>query len=911
MRKFLSSAFFLSTFCFVFFVFITTNSFVSAANAPVPTDITPAPGASAGGIIATKASSCQVNLTLSADPNAISYVLQYTTTPTAPNFISVPGYNGQATEFSHFGINPNTKIVYRYKIIFDSSESGWFDSSEIDTGDFSNPGVPTNVSGLGSDGGRQIEIDWSPSTFGVAGPNKGYEIERSLSADGVAWSTWSPVRKNTDSNYPSISGVFFFPDNDNGEDLRNNRAYKHRIRSFQNDLGCIPSKEKQSAWVEIQTPTTPTNFKVDYPFGVGTPPVSVTWSASIGANTYKINGTSTINSTDASLSIADQPSVGYTLNDPTDGATYNFSIRGCTATSCSAPTTERSVIVDNSPNELISRIFYIDEVGKKAKLNLSWLDNLKNGTNEPSYQFERAINDGAFTTSNIGSGARFKSSRPQNEMVETFDEVDLNKTYKYKVQGKLLSATSVFSPESFVDTKVKYILRGAAWSGYKDPNNPSGLEWLVMNSDGIGLTDSSKKWNVNILQDGFMSGVAWSKASSTAGYGWLSFNREDLVGCPDNTVENCAAKLMPSGEIRGWARFISLKDTKYEWVSLSNVKISGEPRVAFVDKGSSLERLWRLVRSPEGNTFLEKISSRIGALFNIAFAASEVNYGLELNPDKEVVGEIWNPELGWIAFTNTACGVDTEKEISRCLVTVDTVNTPPVISDVRIEPATLGELIDSDREGSMWCAEQPTYKITWHYFDADGDHQASSTINLLNPDNGNSKIIPTINRLSPIAKVVSTDPDSNARYKILATEFKPLVDLGFNKNLFAQVQSEDGRGLLSAINSNSNSLGTTTPASDYPLISVNHDPNEMKVNEPVKFSSNITRISPPFSYEWTFASGTPKTSDKSGLTVVFGDVVTDGKAYNLTIRKGDNWCSLWGGNVGGGKEKPPRYFEEN
>jgi hypothetical protein len=379
---------------------------------------------------------------------------------------------------------------------------------------------------------------------------------------------------------------------------------------------------------------------------------------------------------------------------------------------------------------------------------------------------------------------------------------------------------------------------------------------------------------------------------------------------------NCAAFFNETnGEIRGWARFIGLKGTKYEWISLSNVKISGEARTAFVDKESGLERLWRLVKSPEGNTFLEKISSRIGALFNIAFAAGEVTYGLELNPEKEVVGEVWNPELGWIAFTSTNCGGDedsnTGKDISRCLVTADTVNTPPVISDVRIEPATLGELIDSDREGSMWCAEQPAYKITWHYFDADGDIQASSTINLLNPNNGNTKIIPTINRLSPIAKVTSTDPDANARYKIIVTEFKPLVDLGFNKSVFAQIQSEDGRRLLSAIDSNSNSLATTTPTADYPLISVTYDPNEMKVNEPVKFSSNITRVSPPFSYDWTFASGTPNKSDKSTTTVVFSDVITDGKAYNLTIKKGDNQCSLWGGNVGGGKDKPPRYLEEN
>lgn len=972
MRKFLGGAIFLSTFSFAFFVFAavqdTTISNPTVGGVPVCGDpssinqycldngyLSGRPGTPIGGgickvwtgswtdannrtwnqaicrgntnttnssvssfsgsLTASVVSSCQINLSLSADPSASSYVLQYTTTPLAPNFSNVPGYDGQAVEFSHSGISPNTKAIYRYKIIFDGSESGWFYSSEVDTGDFLNPGVPTNVSGFGTDGGRQVEVGWSPSTFDVVGTNKGYELERSSSANGSTWSTWSLVKKDTISNYPSISGVLFFPDNNTGSNLEIDRAYKHRIRSFQNNLGCVPAREKQSAWVEIQTPTTPTDLNVDYPFGVGTPPVSVDWLSSIGASTYKINGTSTVNSVNTNLSISDQSSTSYTINNPIDGATYTFSVRGCTSTSCSDSTTNKGAIVDNSPNELISRIFYIDEAGKKAKLNLSWLDNLKNGANEPDYQFEKSINDGAFVSSNIGTSARFKTSRPQNGVVETFDEVDLNKTYKYKVQGKLLSATSAFSKEASIDTKIKYLLRGAAWSGYKDASDPAGLGWLAMSSDGLVGYTADKKWNVSISQDGFMSGVAWAEADGKSGYGWLSFNREDLVGCPDNTAQNCVAKLIPSGEIRGWARFIGLKGTTYEWVSLSNIKIDNSVRTSFLDEKSGLEKLWQLVWSPDGESFLERLASRASALFSIAVAANDPNYGLKLTYDEQakknaIIGEVWNPALGWVVFTDSLkttdkdCGAN-----SRCLVTVETVNTPPVISEVKIEAATLGELGDFEREGPMWCAEQPAYKISWHYFDADGDIQASSTIKLIK---NSTEIFSNINRLGPIAKVISTDPDANARYKIIATEFKPLIDLGLNKSFFARIQSEDGRGLLSAVDVNSDSLATTTPTLDYPLISVVHEPIEMKVNEPVKFSSNITRVALPFSSDWTFASGTPKKSDKSTTTAIFSDVINNSKAYNLTIKKGENQCGLWGGNVGGSKgEKPPRSLEEN
>jgi hypothetical protein len=244
---------------------------------------------------------------------------------------------------------------------------------------------------------------------------------------------------------------------------------------------------------------------------------------------------------------------------------------------------------------------------------------------------------------------------------------------------------------------------------------------------------------------------------------------------------------------------------------------------------------------------------------------------------------------------------------------VETVNTPPLISSVRIQEATLGELGESQRDGSMWCATEPYYKIVWHYLDADGDAQASSIIDLLDAGDGTTKVTPTINRLSGDILLVSGSA-SDGDYRIIAREFKPLVDLGLNKSFFARVQSKDARGLLSAIvpnSPNSDSLATNTPTSDYPLISVTTDPNVMKTNTPIKFNSTVTRISSPFSYDWTFAGGTPEKANKSTTNVIFSDVITNGKAYNLTIKKGDNQCGLWGGNVEEGKEKPPRYLEEN
>ena len=856
-----------------------------------------AAGPFVGSITASGASSCQVDLNFTAAPGAISYVLQYSVTPASnPKFnqggVPVPGYDGTVAFFSHTGLNPNTKIAYRYKAIFDGSESDWYESAVVDTGSFSTPNKPDGISGFGYDAGHGVQIDWLPVTFDANG-DRGYEVERQKFGD-VSWTPAPPLPDSLNSY------------NDGGLDA--NFSYDHRVRSFQNDLGCAVGETKKSNWSSISTPTMPTNFSVSYVFGAGNPPVEVDWSASSGANTYKISGTSTINSVSSNLSISDQASTGYTLNNPTDETTYQFSVRGCTTTSCSAPTETKQVIVDNSPNNFVAKIFYIDEATKLAKLSFSWLDNLKNGASEPSYRLEKT-SDGA-TAVFAPTGLSYKSPRTQNGPVEGFENVPLNKNFSYRVKATLSGQDSEFSPAVNLNTEVKYVLRGAAWSGYGSTENPAGLGWVVMNSKGVAGLAADREWSVNIHQDGFLSGVAWAAAKDNSGYGWLSFNKGDLAGCPDdNPAVNCAAKMdLATGRIYGWARFIGLTGTDYEWVSLSDEKIAGGSRTAVVpDRNSAVERLWRLVKSPEGNTFLEKLSSQVGSLFKIAFAAAEVTYGLELNPDlevnpnKEITGEIWHPELGWIAFTNDNCGEETG--INKCLVTAETLNTPPVVSNVLIEEPTLGELGDLNREGDFWCAEVPTYKVSWQYFDEDGDAQSSVKIVL----NNATKEVITINRNSGAIL-----PLAGGRYQIITTELgDPLLhpDLGPNTEFSATVEATDARGLVSEGPATSPSVTTTDSA--YPLLDVVQDPVPAKINLSIKYTAEAERVNGTPNYTWEFKNGFPATSSKTTETVIFDAVVDDGRAYHLTGIKNGKECGLWGGNVEDGTGKPPRYLEEN
>jgi hypothetical protein len=324
---------------------------------------------------------------------------------------------------------------------------------------------------------------------------------------------------------------------------------------------------------------------------------------------------------------------------------------------------------------------------------------------------------------------------------------------------------------------------------------------------------------------------------------------------------------------------------------------------ALPDRDSALNRLWKLVKSPEGNTFLEKLASSASALFHIAFAATEVPYGLQLNADNNIEGVVWNPKLGWIAFTKSECGSDGLN--SKCLVTVNTSNTPPTVVDVLVEEPTLGELRELNREGDFWCAEIPTYKVSWKYSDADGDAQDSTIIVIKKPD---GTVVETINRRA--GEVVLR---ADGRHQIITSELgNPLLrpELGLSASLQATVQATDARGLASVVSEPSPIV--TTANSEYPLLGIDQDPVLAQINIPVKYTANVLRITgSPNSYTWEFQGGTPATSDKRKETVLFTSPVIDSKAYHLTVVKDSKQCGLWGGNVTDGTGKPPRSFEEN
>ena len=62
--------------------------------------------------------------------------------------------------------------------------------------------------------------------------------------------------------------------------------------------------------------------------------------------------------------------------------------------------------------------------------------------------------------------------------------------------------------------------------------------------------NAAAKYSVQIDNEGLLSGAAWAGKN----YGWFSFNKSDLTGCPSLP---CEAKFnSAAGFLSGWGRFL-------------------------------------------------------------------------------------------------------------------------------------------------------------------------------------------------------------------------------------------------------------------------------------------------------------------------------------------------------------------
>ena len=236
----------------------------------------------------------------------------------------------------------------------------------------------------------------------------------------------------------------------------------------------------------------------------------------------------------------------------------------------------------------------------------------------------------------------------------------------------VLAVFFVFKIVSSSNHDIALLLSGVAWSSAGD----ASVGWIKFSSVDEGGSASSIDYGVKVSRGGTISGAAWAGS-----YGWLSFNADDLVGCPTGT---CEARLdFTTNQMSGWARFLGPKNDPGKsawddgWVHLAGNSLAGDP------------------------------------------------YGVTYDPATKLFsGAAWGSDVfGWIVFGGSGC--------SFCSVRGTNTNKVPVVINVNISNGPIPD---------EWCApsESTYYSVSWNYSDGDNDPRTRAEIEFIATDPSNN-----------------------------------------------------------------------------------------------------------------------------------------------------------------------------
>lgn len=150
------------------------------------------------------------------------------------------------------------------------------------------------------------------------------------------------------------------------------------------------------------------------------------------------------------------------------------------------------------------------------------------------------------------------------------DTVPAGATYSYRLVKSQSGEIGTASVNATI--RPGTIVKGVGWSAM----DASGIGWISINSQSQepqkSGTHSSVPYGIYADESGEFHGVMWAGHSSTNGWGWLSLNSADLIGCPQAP---CTARVGGDGKIYGWARFTNTTIDDNSWSGWVNLR-SGE-----------------------------------------------------------------------------------------------------------------------------------------------------------------------------------------------------------------------------------------------------------------------------------------------------------------------------------------------
>lgn len=757
-------------------------------------------------------------------------------------------------------LNPST--TYYFGISGISTQIGYMASTpaSITTPALAAAPSPSNTKANVSAGNAIIQFDASalPSAYG------GYVLTRQIGS-GTSQTLFSGAAV-------PISGTTFGY-SDPSYSTSNSNTYS--VKFFESAFGCDVSARSLSSATSVTIPAVPTGLSAT----TATSPalVSLSWTGGAGQTYAEVMkqagaGMWTPFNTTTQNSISDTAVVA--------GNTYSYKVRACSnaggnvgCSDFSSPIT-RTVSAGTLTTEAMNfkaRAVYAG--ASSSDVYLEW-DNTHPST---------GYTVGTTVMGMMNSATVSASTAPRLSL--TLNGISA-KTYTFQVN---VPSALIVSEQKQVDLAAKIRFSGHAWANA----GTSGIGWIDMSCDPVesGSCGSGSRYNVFADSSNVLHGVAWASTHATHGFSWLSFNQDDLVGCPDgaSNSNNCIAKIDTSvkpARLVGWAKFIGASGTGAwgdGWVSLSSVPASSigltnaAPAFASGWDPFSPKQIWNAFVTRGNFTSLrgitEKIVSTVSETSRIvrAYAQSGINYGVTYDTVTQTLGgEAWGGQVsGWISFNPSVGGA-------------------PVVSNVVLGE---GSLVNPNRTGSIWCDEDPYYAVKWTY--AGGATQQQAKITIYNGKSG--------------APYVATTSTAYGQYNI----FKPLDIIAPNTSFYVGVQAFDGTAWSPEVKS----APMITPAYYAPLVYFNWNPTPAKTAWPINFSgtSTIDRsggVSPMSSWkwQWTFVNITSSTDPtKSTATAIFDpNTATENDVVKLAVTDSKNTCGLSQQVLGGTAVQPKK-----
>lgn len=838
---------------------------------------------------ATPRSACAVNLSWGASPTGgVSYNIEYTKNSSFA-FGADPVTTTANLSYTHQDLTPATKYLYRARAV----KSGVYSTVEEGTATTrSMPAVqaPTSLAGrgfVGTDTSVQyVDLIWNASASDFTNTDNGYfEIQ-------VATTTGYSVL------IPAFPFDYFIA---NSKSIRVGplnpaQPYMFRVRAYQEEFGCSSTLRAESAFTaSVLVPTTPKNLTASYIFQVGVPnKVTLNWTNGSGHTQLELwRGESLVNMSMLTNSIAINATSYEDTFNLESGKTYYYKLRGCTGNGCSDFSKPASDVIASAPVNFEARTSYASHSNQVANVVLSWKNNM---ANKGDYKIERSKDGGAYsvigTVSGMGIATDAILTRENNS-------VSIGDVYSYRIRTYYGGGQySDYSPVVDVNLKVGMILRGQAWAGI------SGMGWIHFNSDFDNPFGGTVKYSVFSDDAGLLSGAAWANilSLSTTGdldpgtplfkgtppvgeatYGWLSFNKEDLKGCPSGA---CEAKMTYDATkdayvFSGWAKLLSKDKTtkiqdEFQWINLKGSYSVG-------------------VRSPNTDIVLRQKSPILADLHNVfgditgtVSAATTIDYGLELSSSTgKITGLAWGGDMiGWVGFSSIEC----VNAGAGCNVFADSTSTPaisPIVSDVVVKP--LGNM--EGRVGSIWCAWDPYYLVTWSY------NKSTAPITTLQfiPVGGGDTFA-TTTKMSAFALHRPIDPtklSTSTAYKVSVTAFDGIET-----------------------SAPSESAPFITPTHYYPFVDFGwRSVTSTLTTRTIFFDASSTKVrgGPPITREWSFPFGTPSNSSAETVTVQFPTTSSipvtlkvQDNVMSTTLPPAEQWCSFTqnaSSTKGGGRDR--------